>query len=61
MENPKMCHEMSIPADHSTIVKFDNESDQHYKIIRGHLQRLVKDAPKVIMKRFPKGAVLDSR
>lgn len=53
--NKKMCHEMSITGDHSTIVKFDSRSDQNYLHIRRHLLQLTKDAPEIVKARFGKG------
>lgn len=55
MASKNMCHEISLAADHSTIVKFDSRSDQNYYNIRKHILRLTNDAPGVIRARFAKG------
>lgn len=55
MPNGTTCHEISIDADHSTMVKFDTRSDQGYLNVRRHIQQLAKDAPEVIRDRFAKG------
>lgn len=51
----QMCFEMSIPADHSTMVKFDSRSDQNYVNVRTHILQLAKDAPDIIKARLSKG------
>lgn len=50
-----MCYEMSIPADHSTMVKFNSRSNQNYQNVRAHIVQLVKEAPDIIRGRFRKG------
>lgn len=52
MANRKMCHEIPIDADHSTMVKFGSRSDQSYQIIRKCILKLTETAPQVIESRF---------
>lgn len=53
--NQRMSLEVSIPADHSTMVKFDSRSDQNYINVRSHILQLAKDAHDIIKTRFLRG------
>ncbi len=41
-----------IGADHSTLVKFSDESDKDYIAVRDRLQRCAQEAPAVIARRL---------
>jgi hypothetical protein len=50
--NEKHYDQLSIDANHSDIVKFDDESHPDYLIIQTRIKTLVVQAPKVINERF---------
>lgn len=54
MADQEVNHEMSVHADHSTMVKFDSRSNESYVNIRTYIRRLANDAPAVIKDRFLK-------
>ena len=47
-----MEEKIPVEADHSTIVKFDTQSNQCYRSVRDKLQQFEKHAPKVVDARF---------
>lgn len=51
-ENEKIYDRLSINADHSELVKFDDISNPDYLIIQSRIIDLVDSAPKVIKERF---------
>ena len=50
-KNERPYDRLSIDADHSDIVKFNNPSDPDYKIVESRIKRLVDDGPQVIRER----------
>jgi hypothetical protein len=48
--------QIPIDADHSTMVKFSDNYDSHYIIVRNRLYECVKKAPGIIENRLAKGA-----
>ena len=51
-KNEKTYDQLSIDADHSTIVKFSDPYDQDYTNMQSRLQKLVTNAPNVIQGRI---------
>jgi len=50
----KLHDQIPIDADHSAIVKFTDEDDNHYQMVETRLQECVKKAPVLIKKRLEK-------
>ena len=50
-KNERSYDRLSIDADHSDIVKFNNPSDLDYRIIESRIKHLVDDGPQVIRER----------
>lgn len=51
-QNGKFYDRLSINADHSEMVKFDNISNPDYSIIQDKIKNLVNGAPGTIQERF---------
>lgn len=52
--NENLCDQHPIHADHSGMVKFKHKRDQDYIDLSRQLDKLIKQAPGVIKKRFPR-------
>ncbi|RDW65098.1 hypothetical protein BP6252_10749 [Coleophoma cylindrospora] len=57
--NKNLCDQHPIHADHSSMVKFKHKKDQNYIDLSRHLDRLIKQAPGVIKKRFPRDGEIE--
>jgi hypothetical protein len=50
-KNERSYDQLSRDADHSDIAKFNNPSNEDYRIIESRIKRLVDDGPQVIRER----------
>jgi hypothetical protein len=50
----KLCDQIPVESNHRDLVKFRDESDATYIIVRERMRRMVSDAPGVIQRRFSK-------
>jgi len=53
-KNANLCDQHPIQADHSGMVKFRHKGDQNYIDLSRQLVHLIRQAPGVIKKRFPR-------
>lgn len=50
--NEKLCNQLPVQSNHRDLVKFRDESDVTYQVVRNRLRQMVLEAPGVVESRY---------